>query len=433
MTLLSEKRNPFTAPDSLALSDIIDRVRSATDLSATTKSNWVWALGTIVRAIGKSADMIPAHPAYLRKAMEKAAPKSLGITTGAWNNGRSLAGKALEWAGLVNMPARHHLAPLTPAFQTLQDKLGKSTALHNQTSRLFHYCSAQGIKPDGVTDDVMTAFHLAMVEESIVKDPYEVFRSACRSWNNAAATIPGWPQVVLTVPSKAVRVSYDWDKFPPSLRESVDHYLRRAAGLDLLDDHFNKVQSPNTITTRAKQLRHLASAIVDAGVDPATLTDLQSLLIPEIAARGIQVLLDRHGGKTSVQISNIATFLPTLARRLDMDLAVIDRLKKVAAKVRVEQSGMTDKNREVLRAFDDPAAVSALLNFPTMIRDLVRRSGKRGYTQAKLMQTAVAVALLIDAPVRRENLASIEVGRHLIEVREKDGSPSRIATPMIIV
>jgi integrase len=77
---------------------------------------------------------------------------------------------------------------------------------------------------------------------------------------------------------------------------------------------------------------------------------------------------------------------------------------------------LTERNREALRAFDDEAAVRSLLGLLQRILREVRASGCKGYWQAKLIQTALAIELLLNAPVRIANLASIDLGRHLLEV-----------------
>ena len=141
------------------------------------------------------------------------------------------------------------------------------------------------------------------------------------------------------------------------------------------DDHFTRVQRPATIDTRRKQLRLLASAIARAGVAVDALVDLRAMLVPEVAARGLQHLLDRNNGESRVQISNLADFLPTLAARLDMPDDLIAKLSKLKKKLKVSQHGMTARNREALRAFDDKAAVEALLQLPQ--RSLRRGMGER--------------------------------------------------------
>jgi hypothetical protein len=109
-------------------------------------------------------------------------------------------------------------------------------ALRHQLGRLFHFASAQNIIPTEISDAVLATFHQALENESIVPDPYEIWRGAAKSWNNAAERIPGWPQARLTVPSRTRSFSMPWIDFPPTLVADVESYLRRAAGLDLSDD-----------------------------------------------------------------------------------------------------------------------------------------------------------------------------------------------------
>ena len=314
----------------------------------------------------------------------------------------------------------HYQAPFSPEWQPLWDQLpaGKN-AMRMQLSRFFHFCSAQAIAPVDVNDEVLTAFNEALITESIVDLPYEIFRGAGKAWNNAAERIAGWPEQRLTVPSRQRLFTLPWSTYPSTLEDDVEAYCRRARGLDLNDDHFLRAQRSATIETRRWQLRLLATAIVESGIVPDSLIDLRAMLAPETTARGLEYLLERNGGKSSVQISNLADFLPTLAGRLDMPEDVINKLRRIKKKLKVVQHGMTARNREALRAFDDQAAVEALVNLPRRLLLEVQKSGRKGWREAKLIQTALAIELLLAAVVRIQNLASIAIDRHFIEVGDR--------------
>jgi integrase len=415
MAPMSPSRNPFADPSLPTFAGLIDRIEADKELPPRTRQNWAWALRAIARAVAKELAAVPAHPEFLRKLLDGAAPASLGMSRGAWNNCRSLAGKVLEWAGLTAMPI-HYQAAFSPAWQELWAKLPSGTALSFQLSRLFHYASAQGIEPEDINDEVLDRFYLALAAESIVRNPYEIYRGATRSWNNASERIKGWPQQRLSVPSQRRTFSFPWSAFPPTLAADVEAYLRRAAGLDLGDDHFTRAQRPRTLQTRRAQLRLLATAVVKSGVAADTLVGLTTVLIPEVAAQGLQFLVARNNGSSSVQISNIALFLASLATRLEMPEESVTRLRRFAGKLKITQHGMTPRNREALRAFDDQTAVAALLDVPRRVLREVFKSGRRSYREAKLVQTALAVELLLNAPVRVQNLASIDLERHVVEV-----------------
>jgi len=163
-------------------------------------------------------------------------------------------------------------------------------------------------------------------------------------------------------------------------------------------------------------LRLVATAVVKSGVAADTLVGLTTVLTPEVAAQGLQFLVARNNGSSSVQISNIALFLASLATRLEMPEESVTRLRRFAGKLKITQHGMTPRNREALRAFDDQTAVAALLDVPRRVLREVFKSGRRSYREAKLVQTALAVELLLNAPVRVQNLASIDLERHVVEV-----------------
>jgi hypothetical protein len=132
----------------------------------------------------------------------------------------------------------------------------------------------------------------------------------------------------LTVPVRRERFSLPWNVFPPSLEADVETYLRRA-GLDPSDNQFIRFQCPATIETRRWQVRYFATAIAKSGISAETLVDLRAILEPQIAAQGLQFLLDRNNGVLSLEVSNIALFLGTLAGRLGMPNDVIRRLRRM--------------------------------------------------------------------------------------------------------
>jgi integrase len=413
-------RNQFVDPRLPTFADLIERIGADKNLPLRTRQNWSWALRAIARVAEKQPTAVPAHPEFLRKLLDGAAPASLGMSHAAWNNPRSLAGKVLQWAGVIAMPG-HYQAPFSPAWQELWAKLPSGTTLSFQLSRLFHYASAQAIEPDDVNDEVLGAFYLALVGESIVRDPHEIYRGAIKSWNNATERITGWPQQRLNFKKRRKIFSLPWAAFPQTFAADVEAYLHRAAGLDLGDDHFTRAQRPRTLATRRAQLRLFASALVRSGITAESLVDLRTMLSPEVAAQGLQFLVTRNNGRSSVQISNIALFLATLATRLDMSEEIVARLRRFAGKLKVTQHGMTPRNREALRAFDDQIAVAALLDVPRRVLREVLKGSRRGYREAKLVQSALAVEMLLNAPVRIQNLASINLERHLLEVGTRGG------------
>jgi integrase len=414
MTIRKTSRSPFTTDDQPTFADLIARIQSA-DLPKLTRQNWCWALRTIARVAGKEPAAVPAHPEYLRRLMARAAPAAVGLGLPAWNNAKSLASKAMEWAGLLSMPS-HYQAPFTEHWGTLWSKLPTDKAMACQLSRFFHYCSANLIGPDEVNDHILGVFHKALAEDSLIENPYECYRGTARSWNNASLKIKGWPQVRVTVPSKRGEpFSLPSADFPTTLSAQVEAHLTSLAGIDLDSDR-DRPMRPATIQKRRKQLLWYSSALVHSGIAAASLNCLEVILRADMAKRGYEFLLQRRDGKSFPDLANLAEYLPALARQIGLPQDAIAALKKFKKALKIKRHGLAERHRATLQRFNDPAAVEALVNLPRLLRREVERSPRKGRREAKLLQTAVAIELLLVAPVRISNLASIETQRHLVEV-----------------
>src|SRR5262249_3897157 len=153
-------RSAFAAPGQPSLADLIGRVEAASDLPKTTRQNWCWALRTVARVASKEPAAIPAHPDFLRRLISKAAPGRMGLGAGAWHNAQSRPGKAMAGAGLISTPGRYQ-APYPPEWSKLWLLLPPKSALAYQLTRLFHYCSANGVQPEDVNDEVLQEFYTA--------------------------------------------------------------------------------------------------------------------------------------------------------------------------------------------------------------------------------------------------------------------------------
>src|SRR5439155_5015668 len=161
-----------------------------------------------------------------------------------------------------------------------------------------------------------------------------------------------------------------------------------------------------------------ASALVRSGVPASSLHHLEVILAPAMAKRGFQYLLDRRGGKTYPALANLSQYLPVLARRIGLPAETVAALKRFKQRLQLTRQGLAERHLPTLRRFDDPAAVQALVNLSRKLREQVERSPNKGRREAKLLQTAVAIELLLVAPVRISNLASIEIHRHFVTVRK---------------
>jgi hypothetical protein len=200
------------------------------------------------------------------------------------------------------------------------------------------------------------------------------------------------------------------------LKQDVDHFLDRLSGRDLSDDGPVRPVRLSTIKTREYQLRVAASALVQHGHDPQTLGSIAEMLSFERYQQILRVLMARHGGDTSPQVGQIAAFLKDVARHwLKVDEPELHRFKRIAARLAVGRRGLTAKNRERLRPFDEPETVAAFLGLPQRIRTVLNADMHGPVRRrAVLAQMAAAIALLQAAPIRLRNLTDLDVVKNLI-------------------
>ena len=409
-------RNPFAAADAPTLAVVLAHLDGLDPARQPGLADLRSAVRTVARVLALPPEAIPAHPGFLRPRLERVMPAAHGLRPARWTNVRSLLGKALRLAGVDLLPGRY-LAPLAPAWQQLADPLPKE--LEVALSRLMRFCSVDGIAPVAVDDVVLDRFLTALEQESLIRDPQGAHRGAIRAWNKAVAAVPGWPTTLLTMPSSRRRMPYvlPLAQFPASFQADLAGWLDRLAGTDPLGELPFRPVRASTVDRRKLQVLQLASALVRRGRNPGELHGLAALITPENLREALRFFLERAGNRSTRQIHALAAAALAIARHwVRVDDAQEQTLRGLARRCDPGAGGMTAKNRAVLRQLEDQERVHKLLVLPDRLaRGLVRKPVLTR-PEALRLQTALAIAILIAAPIRISNLVAIEVDRHLLHL-----------------
>ena len=275
--------------------------------------------------------------------------------------------------------------------------------------------------------------------------PEETWDTIVWTWNACRREIPGWPDIEIPRESRREVYVLPWSDFLPSLKADVDAFLLRLSGADLSEDGPARPARPATLKTREKQLRLAASALVRKGIDPKSIRSLADIVTLERFKLVLQFLLDRHDGQTSPQVAQIAGFLKGVARHWAKadDLTLLP-MQNVVSRLSTGRRGLTAKNRERLRPFDDPQAVALFLGLPQHIRSEIDKDSRSPKRKAITAQVAAAIAILHTVPLRIGNLAKIDILKNLIargkrvylvisEGDTKNGEPVDFELPMEVV
>ena len=421
------QRDPFLDPALPTLADVLTALARSEHAGRKDLPDLRSAVRTAARVLGLPPESVAAHPGPLGQLLARVVPAAHGLRPARWANVRSLLGKALALAGCDLLPART-VASLDPTWRDLANRL-EVKALQIGLSRLMRFCSAQGIPPEAVDDAVLERFRLALEHSSLVRRPGQVHYNATRSWNRAAAAVLGWPATRVSPPPR-VRRTYLLrpEVFPASFTADLEAWLARLAGQDLLAELPFRPVRPSTLERRRFQILQLASALVHRGRDPATLTRLVDLAEPASLREALRFFLARAGGTTTRQVHQLATVALLIAKHwVGLPQAQVEELRALVRRCDPQIRGLTEKNRAVLRRLeDDPALVQGLLTLPDRLARGLERKPAAAFTRqnAVRLQTALAIAILLAAPVRVANLAGLRLDRHLL--RQGQGAMQRV-------
>lgn len=413
MSMESSSRSPLTP---MTLAEAIERVMARTDIPERRRWELCSAVRRLCRALGRLPSDVLADPTELRRRLAQMSPMAAGLSRGGWRNLKSLVSKALLTAGLISLPRRSQM-PLPSPWRDLLDRM-EDRYQRCALSRVARYCAGQGIAPEQVDDAIIASFGRTLLSRSLVDRPKQVHRDACRAWNLAVDTVDGWPPRKLTVPNNRRTYALPWSSFPASFLADVETYLTHLAGQDLSSETASRPASPLTIRNRRVQILELASALVHCGRNATTVRSLADLVELEAAKAALNFFWSRKGKKRNGQIHNFALLLVNIARRwIKVTPEHLDQLRALRRRVDPGKSGLTDGNRIKLLQFTDSANVAALVQLPRRLMEEVLRRDRGGVAEAVMVQTALAIAVLLAAPLRIRNLATLDLERHIVRSR----------------
>lgn len=424
--------NPFAALDALSLADLIERVRLDSEFSIQRRRNIASAMRSLCNAVSKRPSEVPAHATYVRPLIAKLHPEQCSLSASRIANIKSDLLFALK-RYRDDLPRSSYMAPFSPAWQALMDLPCDRRSVYDKRSvaRLARLASAQGIEPCEVGDTLSHQLLSALINESLLKNPRGTWKGVIRSWNRLSERVAGWPTQRLSKPNDSRAYTVPLDQFPASLRQEIDAAFDRWSGTNILDDRSpDKPLKPNTLKKRRTQLRELCSALVLSGMVIERITSLRVLVDPENAKTALRFFLDRADGKTNTRIHGLAVMIKTIARHV---IGVSEdhqaKLHDLCRRLDPGPSGMTERNRDRLRPFDDRRNIDLIINLSAKVFSAVERKKQITRRDVLRVQWALAVELLTMAPMRRENLASLELDRHIIRSRASNGSVHIVIPP----
>ncbi len=413
---------PDTTPLTRTLADLLIDLEQDSSLSADRRRDLKSAVRRICELLGRDPASLPAAIAALRGAVNDLTPGGAGVSAKTLQNLRSNF-----LAALRHSAAGSTKVGLTPAWQALYDRLPDKRS-RDGLSRFLRLCSARGLEPEAVDDAVIEAFVAWLSNATLVRKPRELHRRSCRLWNAAVDSVPGWPAQRLAVPDyRQPRRTVPLSDLPISFRQDVERYLGWLTDPDPFDDERPRTAlKPRTVKLRRDLIGLAVSAWIGRGHDCEGLGSLGDLVAVEAAKEVFRFYLAQNKQRSPAFLHNLAQLLFSIAREwVRADEAHLEGLRDVRRHLPPVPTGMTDKNRALLRQFEDPETLRRLLNLPRKLLAAAGKDGAKGKRAAIKAQLALALEFRLMAPIRMVNLIDVRVGHELVRVGNH-GRPYRL-------
>ena len=357
---------------------------------------------------------IPCDPEKLRPLLNNVRPARFERGPRRWSSIRSSIARLLRLTGWVE-DAKADRSPLPEPWQTAAaqiDQVGR----HAVFVRFARFCVARDVTPAEVSTATLAEFRAHRLRSTLDPLAGKPIYALRRAWNDVAGTLPGWegrPLGPLPGPRPTSRSFAD---LAPGFAADVDAFLARLANPDPFDRAIRKALAPSTIKCLRSMMRHAASTLTSRGWSVADVSSVRDLMRPKAVEAILRDQWERVGqGKAwPAGATPLAAYLKRIARHCE-GLSDDERaaVKELCDLVKNPNKGLTRKNRCRLAEFDDPKAIARLVSLPDQCfaeADRLYEAGKH-VRAAQLHQRALALAILICKPLRKLQLARLNL-RH---------------------
>jgi integrase len=399
------------------LQEVIDAIGNVPDLTEQRRQDMRSAVRSFARGLNRQPVQIPADIAAIKKQIAGLTAQMLGFTKPRWANVKSgvIAALSLTEAGIVAGKRRY---PLDPEWDGLLAKVSDRYE-RARLSRFFSWCSKAGIAPTAVTQADVDRFAKALVTEMMAERPKAVHRDLALAWNRCRIGIAGWPVLEIDIPDNLRTYALPEDAFSEAFVADVNAYIKHQSVVDPFEDPPRKPLAPTTLRDLRLRIFQLGTALAEAGHDPKQFSGLRDLVAPAAAKAALSGQHHRNGGRKTGQLYNYAQTLIKIARHwVKLPEAEVEKLKTLGRAIKPEATGMTDKNRAVLRQFDNPQAVEQLIKLPQRVFDGLPASGRLRVEDCLRAQSALIVGILaLVVPLRIKNIAGMRIGVDVVAHR----------------
>jgi integrase len=257
--------------------------------------------------------------------------------------------------------------------------------------------------------------------------PRDLVRQVPTLWAEGRTSVAGWPATTLTpISFRPVSPNLRWKDLPEGLRIEAEAYLTARANPDVFDNNEDAPARPLAASTVRLQRAHIllaASILVRNGVAVDELEDLRALVEVDAVKTVLRHYHQEAGGKPSAFAIGIArTLIPVARYHVKVPEGHLAGLKRLTRQLPAVPFDLTAKNKSLLADLEDDQTRARLICLPeTLARQTRSTLVKGGHLKFVDAQVAVAVEILLVAPVRAQNLIELNWAQNFREPQGPKG------------
>jgi integrase len=410
-------RKPSSPPATLA--EVIDRLKRHEDLGKTVRRDLISSVTRAASLLRRPPCEIKADVPDLRQRLLGVHPVAARISAKSLSNIKANLTRALEITGALP----RSLPRVEPSVQW-KDFLGHANARHQAIAlaRLARYCTARGIEPSALDDDVMEAFRAYLHDRLLTRDPAKLCKAMAQTWNGIVKR-NGLDLVQLSIPRAGNYLSAPLSAYPASLQEDLQLYLERLSRPDLFSEHgLDKPLRPTTLRNIKAQIRQVLDGAIMAGYERDHFHTLADLVDTEVLGKAFDVIAARIGRDTPATLHNISATILAVARHhvkapSDIIASIAIAKRRIAHRLGSGRPTMSAKNMDRLAQFEDRANVALLVSLPDKLMKRAQMNSTSSLSALDAMH-AVAIAILLGCPMRIANLAGLDIEKDLTVLKK---------------
>lgn len=413
-------------PETLAAA--LAQPREANTLSPKELSDIRSALALVKAATGRNLQELPASAPELRAILDRVEPAGIrgrcnsgaqrGVSAKRWANAKSIVLRLPRQAGGLAADEVGDIPDQSPWNLLL--RMVTDQRLRGPLRPFAQFCHARGVDPTDVTEGVLNSYVERRLQRSRRTSAAGIATNVRSAWNRAKKLYPPWPGRRLVAPTPQHVEALPLAELSDEFRVDLHKYLDRRTTGDPFDLEDNRPVRQATIKNERAQLIRAASILCKAANNSHHVRSLSDLVHPGNARAVLLHIYKRSGNIWQDHARTMATVLNRVAQSyVRVAPEHHDELQKILKAISEDlnsrrRPGLPESVQKKLGPLDDPEVRRRLFTLPGRLYERAASLYCKSPVKAALLnEAALILDILITDPIRRENLAKINIDKHV--------------------